>query len=123
MSIKSSSILPYPLLFIPLQSIAERNRILINKSLRFLSYPFSVILVLVQFKATHSLNKLGKLAVPEILHIKVVILIINAVAQLADPNSSVSRLADRFFHKAYDLFPGLSLSLRDRVTTFSFSQA
>ena len=61
-----------------------------------LSGPFprslASILILIHLHIPNSLNKLGELAVSEILHIKIVVLIVDPVAEFADPDSLSSFL-------------------------------
>ena len=80
------------------------------------SFPRSLasILILIHLHIPNSLNKLGELAVSEILHIKIVVLIVDPVAEFADPDSLSACLMHRLADKFSDLFPGLGIILQKK---------
>ena len=58
--------------------------------------------ILIQLHVANPLNELGELAVAEILHVKIIKLIIHMVAELADANASFYCLVNNLPHKVYD---------------------
>ena len=58
----------------------------------FFSCSLSVVFILIQFYFSKALNKLGKLAITKIFHIKVVKFVIYTVTEFADTNSFIPAL-------------------------------